>query len=168
MENRSNDLDASEIIRGAFVEELVRRGWNIMPPEESDRLLRETLGISYGGQLAATTPAEVCGALGVEAVFYGDVLEWNKTTTGLYNAVAVEAAFRLYGRDGALLWQGGDRQVKALVPRGGRDLGSQALGLAVGNLLLHPMTPYGKMVGRNIADKVPAGAVPAGPKGAAK
>lgn len=166
MENRSNDLDASEIIRGAFVEELRRRGWNVMPTAESDRLLREALGINYGGQLASTTPREVCGALGVEAVFYGDVVEWNKTTTGLYNAVSVKAAVRLYGKDGALLWEGSGRQFKQLLPQGGgRDVGAQIIGLAVGNLLLNPMTPYGKTVGRDIAGKVPPGIVPGGAGG---
>lgn len=157
MENRSNDLDASEIIRRAFVEELGRRGWNVMPTAESDRILREALGINYGGQLSAVTPEEVCAALGVDAVFYGDVLEWNKTTVGIYNAVAVEAKFRLFGSGGALLWEGGDRQFKQLVPGGGgRDVGGQIVGLAVANLFFNPMTPYGKKVGRNIAAKIPA------------
>lgn len=161
MENRSNDLDASEIIRSAFVEELLRRGWNVLPTAESDRILREELGVSYGGQLASTTPEEVCEALGVAAVFYGDVVEWNKTTTGIYNAVAVEANFRLYRRDGVLLWEGGDRQFRQLVPRGGgRDIGAQVIGLAVGNLLLNPMTPHGRTVGRNAAAKIPPGIVP--------
>lgn len=166
MENRSNDLDASEVVRGAFVEGLRGRGWNVMPTAESDRLLREGLGISYGGQLGSTTPREVCEALGVEAVFYGDVLEWNKTTTGIYNTVVVEAAVRLYARDGTLLWEDRDRQSKQLVPRGGgRDLGAQIIGLAVGNLLLNPVTPHGKVVGTNLAGKVPAGIVPAGTGG---
>jgi len=43
MENRSNDINASEIIRSAFVEAITREGWNVMPTEESDRMLRESL-----------------------------------------------------------------------------------------------------------------------------
>jgi len=49
LENRSNDLDASEIIRSAFAGEIARRGWNVLSLAESDRVLREALGISYGG-----------------------------------------------------------------------------------------------------------------------
>jgi hypothetical protein len=165
MENRSNDLDAEGIIRGAFVEEARGRGWNVVPPAESDLLLRESLGISYGGQLGATTPGEVCRALGVEGVFYGEVLEWNKTTTGFYNAVAVEAHFRLFGKDGALLWEGTDRQDRKVVPSGGSDLGGQVIGHAVFNLLLNPMSPYGRNVGRGIARKLPPGLPASSPRG---
>lgn len=166
LENQSNDLDASEIIRGAFVEEILRRGWNVMPVEESDRLLRERLGISYGGQLGSTTPAEVCRALGARGVFYGTVQEWNKTTTGIYNHVTVTAEFRLYGESGERLWEGQDTRQRTDLPRGGgRDLGAQVIVHALGNLLLHPMTPYGKAVGRNIAGKLPAGLLEVGEPG---
>ena len=107
MENRTNDLSGSDIIRDAFVEGVARKGFAVVPVAESDRILRETLGISYGGQLPATSPEEVCGALGVEAVFYGEVQEWSKTTTGIYNSSTVAAAFRMYRKDGVLLWEKG-------------------------------------------------------------
>ncbi|MGB7631553.1 MAG: GNA1162 family protein [Candidatus Deferrimicrobium sp.] len=157
MENKSNDLSASDIIRDAFVEGVARKGVAVLPVAESDRILRETLGISYGGQLPSTTPEEVCKALGVEAVFYGDVQEWSKTTTGVYNSSTVAAVFRLYGNDGALLWEGNDRQVRLDVPRGGQNLGAEIIAGALGNLLLNPMTPQGRRVGLNIARKLPMG-----------
>lgn len=157
MENRSNDIDASAIIRSAFVEEIVRRGWNVVPTEESDRILRETLGISYGGQLASTTPEDVCRSLGVEGVFYGEVREWNKTTTGVYNNVTVTAAFDLYAGDGSRVWQGSDTKKKVDIPRGGSNIGAEIIVHALGNLLLNPMTPYGKEVARNIARRLPDG-----------
>ena len=157
MENRSNDLDASEIVRGAFVEELLRRGWNVMPVEESDRKLRERLGITYGGQLGSTPPADVCRSLEARGVFYGVVQEWNKTTAGIYNHVTVTAEFRLYGDSGDSLWEGRDTQQKTMIPQGGRDIGAQVIVHALGNLLLNPMTPYGRAVGRNIAAKLPSG-----------
>jgi hypothetical protein len=158
LENRSNDLDASEIIRSAFAGEIARRGWNVLPLAESDRVLRETLGISYGGQLPSTTPGEVCRALDVEGVFYGEVREWNKTTTGIYNNVTVTASFELYGRGGERLWEGSDTQSRVNVPRGGgREIGAEIVVNALGNLLLNPMTPYGRAVARNIAGKLPPG-----------
>lgn len=171
MENMGNDLDASEIVRGAFVEEILRNGWNVMPPEEGDRLLRERLGITYGGQLGSTEPAEVCRALEVKGVFYGVVREWNKTTTGVYNHITVSAGFRLYGDDGEQLWEGEDTQQRTDLPRGGgRDLGAQILVNAIGGLLLNPMTPYGRTVGRRIAGKLPHGLLesrhPGGPEDA--
>jgi hypothetical protein len=157
MENRSNDINASEIIRSAFVEAISRGGWNVIPTEESDRMLRESLGITYGGQLASTTPGEVCRNLGVEGVFFGEIREWNKTTTGIYNNVTVAASFELYSRNGARVWQGSDTQSKVHVPHGGRDIGAEIAVNAFGNLLLNPMTPYGESVARNIAGKLPGG-----------
>jgi hypothetical protein len=157
MENKSNDLSSSDIIRDAFVEGVARKGFAVVPVAESDRVLWETLGISYGGQLPSTTPQEVCKALGVEAVFYGDVLEFSKTTTGIYNSSTASAAFRMYRKDGVLVWEGNDRQVRQDTPRGGGNLAAEIIARGLGNLLLNPMTPQGKRVGENIARKVPAG-----------
>ena len=157
MENMSNDLSASDIIRNAFAAGVTRKGYAVVPVAESDRILRETLGISYGGQLPSTTPEEVCRALEVEAVFYGDVLEFSKTTTGFINSSTVAAAFRMFGKDGSLLWEGNDRQVRQNVARGGGNLGAEMIAGALGNLLLNPMTPQGSRVGENIARKLPAG-----------
>jgi len=161
MENRSNDLSASDIVRDAFAATLAERGYAVVPVQESDRLLREKLGISYGGQLPTTTPQEVCAALGVAGVFYGEVLEFHKTTTGVYNSAVVSASFRLFGRNGALLWEGRDRQVRQDTARGGTggNLGAELLVRGLGNLLLTPMTPIGKRVGTNIAWQVPSGAL---------
>ena len=164
-ENRSNDLSASEIVRSAFITEIGQRGWNVVPPEESDRVLRETLGVSYGGQLASTTPEAVCRELGVDGVFYGEVREWNKTTTGVYNKVTVTASVELYAKDGTRLWEGSDTQSKVAVPRGGREIGAEIVVNALGNLLLTPMTPYGKEVARNIARKLPGGLLEGGGAG---
>jgi hypothetical protein len=155
MENRTNDLSGSDILRDAFAEGVARKGFAVVPVAESDRILRETLGISYGGQLPTTSPEEVCKALGVEAVFYGEVQEWSKTTTGIYNSSTVAAAFRMFRKDGALLWEGNDRQVHQDIPRGGQNLVSEIIARALGNLLLNPMTPQGRRVGWNIARKLP-------------
>ena len=157
MANGTNDLSASDIIRDAFAEGVARKGFAVVPVAESDRILRETLGISYGGQLPSTSPEEVCRALVVEAVFYGDVQEWSKTTTGIYNSSTVAAAFRMYRKDGTLLWEGSDRQIRQEMPRGGQNLGAEIIAGALGNLLLNPMTPQGRRVGWNIARKLPAG-----------
>jgi hypothetical protein len=157
MENMSNDLSASDIIRDAFVEGVTQKGFAVVPVAESDRILRETLGISYGGQLPSTTPEEVCKTLGVEAVFYGDVQEFSKTTAGIFNSSTVAAAFRMYRKDGVLQWEGNDRQVRQNVPHGGQNVGAEIIAGALGNLLLNPMTPQGRRVGWNIARKLPMG-----------
>lgn len=157
MENMSNDLDASEVVRKAFVDQIAQQGWNVMPTDESDRLLREGLGISYGGQLGAATPADVCRAVGADGVFYGVIREWVKTTAGVYNSIAVAASFKLYGKDGSAAWEGADRQSRVLTPQGaGRDIGGQIIGAALLNLF-NPMSPFGKEVGRNIGRQLRPG-----------
>jgi hypothetical protein len=165
MENLTNDLSASDIVRDAFAQGVAERGYAVLPLPESDQALRETLGISYGGQLPTTTPQDVCKALGAEGVFYGEVQEFGKTTTGFYNSATVEASFRLYGRDGALLWEGKDRQVTQDVVRGGgNSIGVELLVRGLGNILLNPLTPIAKRVGGNIARKVPGGLFEKGSK----
>ena len=158
MENLTNDLSASDIVRDAFAQGVSERGYAVVPLPESDQALRETLGISYGGQLPVTTPQDVCKALGVEGVFYGEVQEFGKTTTGFYNSATVAASFKLFGRDGMLLWEGKDRQETQDMVRGqGGSLGAELIARGLGNLLLNPLTPIGKRVGANIARKVPGG-----------
>src|SRR3989304_3666002 len=71
LENRGNDIAASGIIRSAFAAEIARRGWNLEPTEESDRALREKMGINYGGQLASTTPEQGGWSLGAGGGCYG-------------------------------------------------------------------------------------------------
>jgi hypothetical protein len=155
MENMSNDLSSSDIVRDAFVQGISESGYAVVPVLESDAALREKLGISYGGQLPVTTPAEVCRALGVEGVFYGEVEEFGKTTTGFYNSAYVAASFRLYGKDGSLLWEGKDRQNRQDVVRGNSgSIAAEIIARGLGNLLLNPLTPIGKQVGANIARKV--------------
>jgi hypothetical protein len=152
MENISNYVSATDIIRDAFVEGLGERGYAVMPVLESDRILREELGISYGGQLPVTTPQEVCAVLGVEAVFFGEVEEFGKTTTGFYNSSYVAASFKLYGKDGSVLWEGKDRHDRKDVARGDNaGLLAEAVVRGLGNLVANPLTPIGKRVGKNIA-----------------
>jgi len=155
MENKSNYVSASDIIRDAFVEGVAGRGYAVVPVLESDAALREKLGISYGGQLPVTSPREVCVALGVDGVFYGEVQEFGKTTTGFYNSLYVAASFQLYGKDGSLLWEGQDRQHRQDTARGNSGgLMAEAVVRGLGNLLLSPLTPVGKKVGANIARQV--------------
>ncbi|MCL1926942.1 MAG: DUF799 family lipoprotein [Syntrophorhabdaceae bacterium] len=155
MENKSNYVSASDIIRDAFIEGVAERGYAVVPVLESDAALRAKLGISYGGQLPVTTPREVCDALGVEGVFYGEVQEFGKTTTGFYNSLYVAASFQLYGKDGSLLWEGRDRQRRQDTVRGNNGgLVAEAIVRGLGNILLSPLTPVGKVVGANIARQV--------------
>jgi hypothetical protein len=75
----------------------------------------------------------------------------------VYNKVTVIASFELYGKDGTRVWEGSDTQSKVAVPQGRSGIGAEIVVQALGNLLLNPMTPYGKKVAGNIAGKLPDG-----------
>ncbi|TBR20731.1 tetratricopeptide repeat protein, partial [bacterium] len=65
MGNLTNDLKGPGVLRALFHERLGRRGYLLAPLEDVDRVLRERLGVTDGGQLAGVTPQRLGEALGV-------------------------------------------------------------------------------------------------------
>jgi hypothetical protein len=150
--NETNTVDAPEILRNLMFDEAARHRFNLQPLADTESLLREQLKISDGGQLTAVTPQEIGQALGVDQLFFGDVLEWQKITTGVYNTVTVKANFKLVeSKTGTVVWErthaAGQRRINA-------NVGDIVAG-ALGNLLLNPMTPYAKQLMREIGRQLP-------------
>ncbi|PIU83815.1 MAG: hypothetical protein COS68_02000 [Elusimicrobia bacterium CG06_land_8_20_14_3_00_38_11] len=103
--NQSVDLDAPVIMRYLFNKRLSAVGYNTIPLDEIDEKLRE-MGITDGGQLAATTPKELGEKLNADGLIYGDVLEFKYTTLGFYYARTVQANFKLFdSKNEKLLWE---------------------------------------------------------------
>lgn len=160
MEDLSTDVDAPVIVRAAFVAQLAKQGWNVVPTEEADTLFNERLGINYGGQMKTTTPSEVCDLLGVSGVFIGTVTEWNKTTTGVINKIVVNVEASFYNASGAELWKGAGKATRDMSPRvGGQNYGSELVAKAIFNLVANPVTPVGREAGTDMARKVPSSLV---------
>ncbi len=108
MYNITNDVGGAAMVRRQVAGELTYRHYTVMPIKESDRLLREKMGLTLGGQLEYTTPQAVAKALGVDALLYGYLLNFDDITTGVYNVKQVRAGFKLIeGATGAVLWAEG-------------------------------------------------------------
>lgn len=155
--NETNTVAAPEILRKLLFDEASRRGYALQSLEETDRRLREQLQISDGGQLPAVTPSELGDALGVETLFYGDVLEWKKITTGIYNTVSVKAQFKLIdAASGAVRWEQTHEVRKKVDVNAGGNMGADILAGAIVNLFLNPMTPYARQLAREIGQRLPS------------
>ena len=95
MKNDTDDVDGPDVVRQKMVEALTRRSYVVMDLKESDSILRDRMGINLGGQLELTTPQKLGETLGVEGVLYGTLMDFDETTTGLYNAKKVRGTFKL-------------------------------------------------------------------------
>ena len=108
MKNDTDDVDGPNTVRGKMVEALRGRSYIVLDPKETDQILRDRMGINLGGQLDMTTPQKLGETLGVEGLLYGDLMDFDETTTGVYNARKVRARFQLVNAaTGQPLWQRG-------------------------------------------------------------
>jgi hypothetical protein len=108
MKNDTNDVDGPEVVRQKMAEALTRRSYVVMDIKESDQILRDRMGINLGGQLELTTPQKLGETLGVEGVLYGTLMDFDETTTGVYNARKVRGTFKLVNTvTGQTMWARG-------------------------------------------------------------
>jgi len=126
--NATNDLDGPVVVREMVEKEMRRLYYTVKPSKEVDAILRNRMGITLGQQLDLTTAAKLGEELGVDAVLYGYLLNFETVTSGLYNAKKVRAGFRLVDtKTGATIWARG-HGVKSEMTSGG------SLGRGVGAL----------------------------------
>jgi len=128
--NNTNDIDAPEMVRERLVAALQARMYNVQSLEETNLILRDQMGITLGGQLEMADNREMAEILGVEGLFFGDLMDFHETTTGVYNSRNVRGRFRIVNAiaDG-VFWQNGIG-VKSQDSHGG-DIGAVAV-LAAG------------------------------------
>ena len=130
MKNDTDDVDGPDVVRQKMAEALTRRSYVVMDLKESDQILRDRMGINLGGQLELTTPQKLGETLGVEGVLYGTLMDFDETTTGVYNARKVRGMFKLVNTaTGQTMWarglgvkteQGTSSGASALVKLGAR------------------------------------------------
>ncbi len=158
--NETNTVDAPEILRKLMAEELLRHHFRLQPLEETAALLRDRLQISDGGQLPAGASREIGEALGAGTLFYGNVLEWKKITTGIYNVVSVKAQVKLVdAASGAVRWELTHEVKKRIDVNIGNNIGADILAGAIVNLFLNPMTPYARQLAWEVGRQLPQGIV---------
>ncbi len=151
-DNHSNAVDAPEIIRKLIYPEVGAHHYNLQPLEETETILREKMKITDGGQLPSVTPQELGKELSVDAVLYGTVLEWRKTTTGVFNSYSVGANFKMVEcQSGKVLWERTDRVAQGEI----NVAPERIIAGTVGNLLLNPMTPHAEQLVRKVGRYLP-------------
>ena len=104
--NETNDVSGPEMVRKLLVEMLPSRGYKPVTKENVDTTLKEKFGITEGGQLGSVSPQELGKSLGVEGLFYGNILTFVDIPFGFGRKRTVKANVRLIeARSGRLLWE---------------------------------------------------------------
>ncbi len=108
LKNDTTDVDGPEVVREKMVQALKNRSYAVMDIKESDQVLRDRMGITLGGQLEMTTPQKLGETLNVQGVLFGTLMDFDETTTGVYNVKKVRAKFSMVNTGtGQPLWQRG-------------------------------------------------------------
>ena len=103
-------VEAPLMIRTMVYKLLDRGGYNVMPLEKVDKILRKN-GISQGGQLRTATPEEVSEWLEADWILYGHLKDFNKINIGIYVKKSVKGKLSLWDAgDGREFWSS-DRAV---------------------------------------------------------
>jgi len=95
LKNDTSDVDGPELMRKKMSDMLYEHAYVVMDTKESDQVLRDRMGITLGGQLDMTTAQKLGEELGVQGVLYGTLMDFDETTTGIYNVKKVRATFKL-------------------------------------------------------------------------
>jgi hypothetical protein len=104
-DNMSPNLDATPLVRPIVNERLRHLGYQVKPLQEVDRILQQN-GVMISHDVYAFTPAELGRMLGVDAVLFGTVTDFNTKYAVVYSSVAVGVKLELKDcRDGEQLWQ---------------------------------------------------------------
>src|SRR3989338_7165302 len=103
--NNTNDVEAPEKVMEMFAAKVLERCYINKAVGEVSQILKDELGITLGSQLDMTNPQELGKKLGVDAVIYGTLFNFEEKTTGVLNIRRARAGFRLVDtKTGATVW----------------------------------------------------------------
>jgi hypothetical protein len=124
MVNNSIDVDAPAKVRQLFYNKIQAYRYQVKPLTETDDILNLQMGITLGKQLAYTTPQKLGEMLNVEGVFYGFLLDYDETVSGVYNVHKVRMGWKLVStKTGEVLW---GRGIAVKSETGGGGVGAVA------------------------------------------
>jgi len=108
LKNDTTDVEAPNFVREKLASAMQKRFYTVQPLEETDRILRDELGITLGGQLGLATTAQLREALQVEGLLYGTLMNFEETTTGLVNVRKVRGKFKIVETNtDSVFWENG-------------------------------------------------------------
>lgn len=127
MYNATNDVDGPRVVREEFLKRVKDMHYSVIPLKESDTILMDQMGITLGSQLEMTNAKQLGEVLGVDAVVFGYLLNFDTITTGVYNVKKVRAGFKLVDtKTGAVVWSKGGG-IKSALAGGNVGVGVTAL-----------------------------------------
>lgn len=163
--NNTNDVKAPSILREMFFQAITYHGYKPLPLNETDQLLKDHLGITLGKQASLVSPIIIGKILNVEGLFYGELNEYNKITTGIYNKRIVSAKFRLLSAaTDKVLWEAENTAMRreTNIAGGGniqeaiKNTAQSALIGAAKNIFLSPIGPVAQDVVTTISVTIPS------------
>ncbi len=105
MVNMTNEVDGPEFVRHLFYEEIKKFNYSVKPEKEVKEILNFRMNITLGRQLKLTTPQEIGKTLGVDALFYGYLINFEQKITGVYNDSEVRMGWKLVDvKTGRIVW----------------------------------------------------------------
>lgn len=105
MDNMSVDLDATPLLRPIVAQRLSYKGYNCLPLEQVDRLLKEN-GVMVSHDVYMFTSEELGKILGVDALVYGIVTDFTKHYAFFYSDIIVGLSLQMVdARTGEVLWK---------------------------------------------------------------
>jgi len=105
MDNMSVDLDATPLVRPIVYQRLIYQGYRCLPLDQLDQKLKDN-GAMISHDVYMFTPRELGNLLGVDALVYGTVTEFNKHYAFLYSDIIVGLSLEMVdARTGETLWK---------------------------------------------------------------
>ncbi len=98
--DETTSIDGPILARQLVFDRLKAAGYDLMPLEETDELLRRH-GFSDGGQLAAAAPEKIAGWLGAGRLVYCDISDYGEIMAGIYNRRMIAGTARVREKGGA-------------------------------------------------------------------
>ena len=96
------------MLRKKLAQALENRSYVVKDLKETDKILRDRMGITLGGQLSLTTAQELGRELGVEGVLYGTLMDFDESTLGAINVKKVRGKFKIVNATtGQTVWERG-------------------------------------------------------------
>ena len=93
----STSIDGPLNVRRLTHEALAHSGYDTLPLEEVDRILKEN-GFTQGGQLTATTPQQLAQWLKADLLVYGHLEKFDEITLGLFGWKRVAGSYKIWSR----------------------------------------------------------------------
>ena len=93
--DETTSIDGPPLVRSLLYERLRESGYNLLPLEDTDEVLRRH-GFSDGGQLAAAKPENIAAWLGAGRLVSVDLTDFGEIMAGVYNRRTVKGSVKVW------------------------------------------------------------------------